>query len=184
MTGSRRGSAQSRSIVIDTDIFRAAGGDPALPVPSGACTKVLNAVLTICHTVVVSAAGYDEFNEHRSIFAARWLTAMFARKKVTAIDLRNLDTQRSEWSAGVGAIAASAVVAKDAHVVAAALQSDKRILSMDEEARGYYRQVAQKAKALRGIAWVNPVRDHEDAIGWLGQGAPLDAKRTLGGLAT
>ncbi|HAE81912.1 MAG TPA: hypothetical protein DDW33_14090 [Ktedonobacter sp.] len=69
---------------------------------------------------------------------------------------------------------------KDIHLIEAALQADRIVISMDETVRGYFREVTQKVVELRQIAWVNPCKSEETALEWLQDGAELERERLLG----
>jgi hypothetical protein len=69
---------------------------------------------------------------------------------------------------------------KDIHLVEAALNADKIVVSMDEVVRGYFHVATQKVGELRLIAWVNPCKSEETPLEWLKDGAELERERLLG----
>jgi ABC-type iron transport system FetAB ATPase subunit len=72
-------------------------------------------------------------------------------------------------------------MAKDILLLEAALATDRRIVSLDENtARKYYTQAAKTIPKLREIVWVNPDKPEEQPIEWLQAGAPADDFRMLG----
>ena len=69
---------------------------------------------------------------------------------------------------------------KDIHLVEAAFQADKIVISMDETVRLCFHELTQKIRKLTKIAWVNPCKYEEKPIDWLESGAMLEKKRFLG----
>ena len=70
---------------------------------------------------------------------------------------------------------------KDAHLIEAAVDTDRRVISCDETVRRLYRRVAPRVDDLREIIWVNPTKTaDEEPISWLQDGAPTDPQRMLG----
>jgi len=55
-----------------------------------------------------------------------------------------------------------------------------RVVSLDEEARKIYASAARAVREIRGIVWVNPSREREEAQRWLSAGAPCQEARQLG----
>lgn len=60
---------------------------------------------------------------------------------------------------------------KDVHLVEAALQADKIVVSMDEVVRSCFHDLSSQAHQLKYIAWINPCQEHEHALDWLREGA-------------
>ena len=70
---------------------------------------------------------------------------------------------------------------KDAHLIEAAVDADRRVISCDDTVRRLYRRVAPKVDDLREIVWVNPTKTAgEKPIPWLRGGAPAEPRRMLG----
>src|SRR3712207_5775264 len=76
----------SRRIVTDADVARAAGGADARHPSARACRDFLMRMLQICHRCAMTPELLDEWRRHQSRYARRWLTQMFARKKVVIIN--------------------------------------------------------------------------------------------------
>jgi len=68
---------------------------------------------------------------------------------------------------------------KDAHLYEAALATDLRIASWDENSHGHFRRLAATFDPLQRILWVNPVTEGERAVEWLESGAPAQRSRRL-----
>ena len=65
---------------------------------------------------------------------------------------------------------------KDVHLLEAALATDRRIVSNDDEARNSYKGLPH----VRLVLWINPSRQEETAVEWLNAGAKLERHRQLG----
>ncbi|WP_319244385.1 hypothetical protein [uncultured Propionivibrio sp.] len=140
------------SIVVDADVARAAGVTEH-PVSKNS-RVLLQTLLAMDYKVGFCPVLFGEWKKHRSLFAKRWLGSMVARKKVVRltpvsialglIDSANItEEQRS-------------VANKDAHVVDAALASDRFIASNDKKARDVFCCVAQDTAAFRDVIWTVP----------------------------
>ena len=53
-------------------------------------------------------------------------------------------------------------------------------VSKDDNARELLREIAPSVPSLRPVMWVNPAKEDEHAIEWLGQGATTEKRRQLG----
>jgi len=69
---------------------------------------------------------------------------------------------------------------KDMGLIEGALGADLIIVSLDEEARNLFGDVAKGTTELKNIVWLNPCNDSEKPIVWLETGAPLERNRLLG----
>jgi len=155
----------SRLLVVDSSVVHAAGASEH-PV-SSATRQFLSWVLDICHRVVVTAEIREEWRRHQSKISRRWLLAKYARKKV--VELRvPIDAEfRARMSGRDCSPQQRAAVLKDVHLIEAALQSDRIVVSLAERAR-----VLFQVHELNTIIWVNPVLANSQIQSWLEQGAP------------
>ena len=71
-------------------------------------------------------------------------------------------------------------ILKDAHLLEAALVTDKIVASMDREARDTYASACHHIGEIRDIMWINPETEEDSCTGWLKQGAPIEPERQLG----
>ncbi len=170
---------KTKRLVIDSDVARSAGTkeDPI----SKSCREVLQAVLDICHKVVLTEDIFAEWKRHRSNFTLIWLRSMMARKKqiilkeVTNADLRaridalSLDEQTLD------------IIKKDLHLVEAALETDHIIISRDETARALFQEASEEIGGLKRIVWINPTHEEEHVKDWLSKGAKLERSRQFRG---
>jgi hypothetical protein len=73
-----------------------------------------------------------------------------------------------------------ATMEEDCHLIEAALASDERITSLDDEVRALFRTHHSSIPGVGTICWVNPDEPDETALPWLKAGAPADRHRMLG----
>jgi len=162
----------SKTLVIDASVARSAGGAEATYPTSVYCRDFLQAVLDICHQIAMTPELRDEWNQHQSRFAAKWRLSMVARKKFCWVEPPDRTELWQKIEATAESDGAIAAMFKDLHLIQAALTTDQRIASLDDQARTHFRNVASLVVELAGIAWINPSQPEEAAIAWLKQGAP------------
>ncbi len=178
---------KKRCVVIDADVFLAAGGENAVYPKSVHCRDLLDAILKICHSVIAPQTIRDEWdrkhdtsNRNPSRFGTGWQKQMFSRKKV---DVRNPEplnqTLRDQITGLTLRQSDERILMKDIHLVEAALVTDKIIFSCDEECRKLFAAASRRIGVLRTLMWINPDSDAEECREWLKRGAPYDKKKTL-----
>ena len=168
---------RSRQLVIDADIVNSAS-EAKYPI-SSTCRKFLDTVLDVGHHVVMTNAIREEWHRHMSRYSRRWRRRMWARKRVVKIIGERDETLRGRIDASVSQDQ-QAMVAKDVHLVEAALATDRLITSQDERVRSALRTASNNVGELKRIVWVNPTRSDEAPIDWLRDGAKIEEHRLLG----
>ena len=168
---------RSRRLVIDADIVNSAS-ESKYPI-SSTCRKFLGTVLDVGHHVVMTKAIREEWYRHMSRYSKRWRRQMWARKRVVKITGERDETLRGRIDASVSQDQ-KAMVAKDVHLVEAALATDRLITSQDERVRSALRAASNNVGELKRIVWVNPTREDEKPIDWLRDGAKNEDHRLLG----
>lgn len=162
--------AGSRAIVVDACVASAAG-ETEHPV-SSACRESLIAIRDICHRVVMTEAMKREWDGHMSRFTRKWRVQMAARKKPLftveppgiAID----DAGLSERD--------RAAIAKDRHLLEAALAADRVIVTADAAFRKALEKTPAGRRFIGQIAWIDPVTEGTKPLHALQR--PARAKRT------
>lgn len=165
----------SRKIVIDASIGRSAGEseDPT----SRSCREFLEAVLNICHRMVLTPDIQREWDAHRSGFALRWQGAMESRGKIARIgELRDL---RGEIESAARKPSDRKAMLKDVHLIAAAMAADGVIASRDARARKLFAGIEAEVKGLGKIAWQHVDAADGGAMQWLRAGARTDRSLRL-----
>lgn len=156
----------SKALVIDASVAQSAG-EAEHPV-SSACRQALTTVLKVCHKVVMNKAIEKEWKKHQSGFSGKWIAAMQSRGKIVRIVPPDSGLSDKLERLNVGHKGIKAML-KDVHLVEAALQTDSRILSGDEAAKGLYHAASQQIDELKQIIWANPV--DAGCVKWLTAGA-------------
>jgi len=171
--------------VVDSSIAHAAG-ESVHPV-SSSCRNFLEALRLLKHPLVMSAPDQEEWGRHASLFAKQWRASMVARRlfvRVAADENRPLRTRietcatRSAGDEGAQEGIGRAM-AKDIHLIEAALHADHRVAALDDRVRGYFARCSEIAPPLADVHWVNPTVEAEGAIAWVQAGAETDASRML-----
>jgi len=173
---------RGRRLVVDASVAGAAGGKTATAPTSTRCRDFLLTLQqgTEC-SVVMPRQLRDEWERHRSRFARTWLTAMASRRRVDfgAVPPSNKMRRKIERAAATKKREADALL-KDFHLIEAAIDNDRAVVSLDEIVRRLFKAAAQRVEAIRKVVWVNPVKPAEDAVEWLRGGAKAEAVRMLG----
>lgn len=161
----------SKRLVIDASVAKAAGGEGATHPVAAATRDFLTAVLTICHKVVMTAPMQEEWNKHQSNFARKWRRGMVARKKLIVFseDVESGIRQAVDDS-GMNDSQKQAML-KDCHLVEAALGNDHSIISLDDAARSLFSSATNDINELHSILWMNPVSNIQESLAWLKSGA-------------
>ena len=168
-----------KRLVIDTDIAQASGGEDATDTRSINCRDFLKGVMTRNHRIVMTRKISDEWKRHQSRFALEWRASMDARRRVVRIDPPEDNTLQDKITTTTSDKDENEVMQKDFHLLAAALTTDKTVISLDETVRTLFARASQRIGEIRDIIWVNPERTEEQPITWLKNGAPPDAHRQL-----
>lgn len=173
------------SLVIDASVARSSGGEDATYPTSKHCRDFLQAVLEICHRVVMTPEIKEEWDKHQSTFARRWRVSMVARKKLEYYP--DIPANEELWNKIEGIAASSKereAILKDFRLIEAALATDKTVISLDETVRKLLDKAAEQVGELRNVVWVNPAKtENEKPLDWLRDGAKPEKERMLGSLS-
>jgi hypothetical protein len=153
-------SKRSRLLVVDASVAQSAG-ETEHPV-SSCCRDSLLAIRTICHRIVMTAEIQDEWNRHMSRFTRKWLTSMWARKKVQAcegVQLSDVDNA----CAGLSATEEGGL-RKDLCLFEAACAGDGIIVTRDEVIQAIWHKCHDRLGVPQPITWINPVVDGVQAL--------------------
>jgi hypothetical protein len=110
----------------------------------------------------------QEWDRHQSLFAARWRADMRSRDKIVDIAIVANDQVRRQ-------VVMSKAVAKDLHLIEAALATDQIVILLDDRA-----QIELRVEATKDVVWVNAVVQGGHAVYWLRNGAPPVEEWKLG----
>ncbi len=156
-------------LVIDASVARAAGGPEATATRSIACRDCLIEVRENGLLLTMSPAIKAEWKNHWSNYSRRWFFWMMGSRRVVKVRgvpnsdlilaISNLALERERDAAE-----------DDSHLVAAALESDYRIMSLDERARALFVTVSASMATLVLIHWVNA--EDRGVLDWLRDRCP------------
>jgi hypothetical protein len=164
--------------VVDASIAHAAGGFESRHPTGIHCRDFLIAVRGICHSIAWNESIKLEWEEHSSLFTQQWLVSMMNLRKSMPIGTSSVISEKvHEHCKDTDVLA---IVLKDCHLFDAALATDSRIASLDEQARYHWAGLAGDIDEIKAIVWVNPGVAKEGAIVWLKKGAPAEKRRQLG----
>ncbi len=176
------GKQVTANLVVDACVARSFGSPTAVQSPAPECRDFMLTMMECKHKIVMTKEIKAEWDKHQSRFAMRWRSQMVAKKLLIAIPTPEADPEiwkPIEDTAETDPQRAKMV--KDILLLEAALATDRRIVSLDENtARRYFTQASQTIKKLQRLTWVNPSRPEETAIQWLEDGAPAEENRMLG----
>ncbi len=173
-------SRNSKRLVIDADVAQASGDEDATDPRAINCRDFLKEVMTQNHKIVMTRKISDEWKRHQSRYALEWRASMDARRLVDRIDPLEYDELQNRVTNTADSEDDIEVMQKDFHLLEAALDTDKTVISLDQTARQLFVRASQWVGEIRRIIWVNPERTaEEEPIAWLQNGAPPETHRQL-----
>jgi len=150
----------SRLVVVDACVAQSAG-ETEHPV-SSCCRDALLAILTICHRVVMTEAVQVQWNDHRSRFAHKWLTSMWAKKKVhrcEGVQLSHVDKACDGLST-----TEQDRLREDLLLIEAACAADGIIVTRDDVIQAIWHKCHDRLGVPKPVTWINPVTDGVQAL--------------------
>lgn len=158
---------ESLRLVIDTCIAKSAGKTEH-PV-SSSCRKVLITILVACHRLVFTKKIAEEWNKHKSIYTTTWLNSMNSKKKVEWIEpskknqkVKDLHNKINNSNIEGGDRKA---LDKDLFLVIAAMNTDKIIISNDNELNNILKEIKIIPEFIN--KFIIPVDACDEFIKWL-----------------
>ncbi|MEN3330870.1 MAG: hypothetical protein V7641_235 [Blastocatellia bacterium] len=106
----------------------------------------------------------DEWNRHQSRFARAWRVTMVARRKLHIIEVAPDGNLREKISHVAARTQDGEAMLKDAHLIEAAIVTDRIVVSLDETVRVLYIAAALRVGEIRKILWANSDKIDEDCI--------------------
>ncbi len=165
-----------KRIVLDASVARSAGSGP---IPGR--RRAVFSALERRHSVVFSEECLAEWKRHEQAFARGWRARMVAKRQVVfLVESCRDETLREKLERAAASEPRRKAMIKDAHLIEAARATDRIVISLDEEARGLFRDAAPQVTEVRAVMWVNPDLAEEGVVDWLHAGARRDASRELG----
>lgn len=157
------------SFVIDADIARSSGLTEH-PVSSGS-RKLLESVSSGGHKAAMCPKLRQEWKDHKSGYATRWMASMVAKKRIQFVDPTSTIKTHIETNMEDGKD--KEIALKDCHLLDTALGCDKIVASNDDTARAVFCKIALKNGEIRTILWFSALTDYESVCFNLGGGGFL-----------
>lgn len=170
----------SKRLVIDANVARAAGKGHPKTSYSKNCRDALVIVRYSCHRLILNRYLLVEWGKWMSPFSRTWLVEMKSEGKLNIISGTKHDVLREEIEQVAENRKELSVMQKDLALIETALKVDKSVISCDEEARVLYKRAALEVHKLADIVWVNPDKVSENPMVWLQEGAQPELHRRLG----
>lgn len=173
-------------VVVDASVARAAGGPDRSNPNSTSNTRFLTTMTESSCILVMTREVSQEWEKHQSLFSRKWRNMMVAKKLFRPLNVKDLQPLDATIEACRFAKTPEQdgrrrnALMKDKHLLEAALASDNRIASCDDNAREPAKQLAKSCPPVRNILWIDPTNADEYPLSWLQQGAPLEPQRLLG----
>ncbi len=140
-------------LVVDADILRAAGDSGG---HASKTREMLQAILQICHRVILSSEAQREWKKHASQFSRRWWLAMQSRRKIQPVELQ-LGTHDKKLDCGGLAPERLPGLRKDLHLVVAALEyGDRIVISNEKHAPRGFAELSCKNPEYGKVEWWGP----------------------------
>lgn len=178
-------SKRVKRLVVDTSVACAAGGEDATASVSINCTEFLETFRdNTSHHVVMTFELLKEWEDHQSNYAATWLSHMIATNRLHYVELPQNRVLFDKIKATAIREEDINEMLTDFHLLGAALETDKVIISLEKCVLKLFKQATQQVGEIRDILWVNPDRIEEMSIAWLQNGAPPEAHRQLSAYPT
>jgi len=170
----------SKDLVVDACVAARSGGDEAVYPASKYCRDFLLGLKDFGHGMVLNPSLKQEWNNHQSRFARMWRASMVATKRVRFVEDLLIAQLRDKIAKIAQKEGDKDAMLKDCHLIEAASQADRSVISVDERARTLFVSVASELHAVRQTLWVNPEIPGENPGDWLRSGAQYETERLLG----
>ncbi len=171
---------RSRRLVVDASIAHDAGSPEAThPTPVRCRAFLAEIAAQRGYLLVWTEAIAAEWRRHASPFAVRWRVQMASSRRIVDLDGERDDDLREAIEEAAVALEGGRIMQKDAHLVEAALATERTVTSLDDEARRWFAKAAGRVPRLARIVWVNPTTPGEEPLAWLRAGAKPERARTL-----
>jgi hypothetical protein len=104
---------------------------------------------------------------------------MVQSNRIVALEDVDYDVLRQTIDAYAPQQGVADLMQKDRHLIEAALETDLRILSLDDQVRGHFSRRCDDIDLIQDILWANPRLPDEECIDWVVMGTPRKDKRLL-----
>jgi len=118
----------------------------------------------------------DEWRKHQSRYARKWLSDMYARRRIARV-VPKTDIQLRKATAKLATEKQRQAVQKDWHLVETAAASDHRVVSSDLRIKELLVSMVPDVAYLARLHWTCPADD--GCCEWIEDGTPEDPERHL-----
>lgn len=147
----------SDHIVIDADVARSSGLTEH-PI-SSSCRGLLNNVKDEGCDIVFCPKLFEEWREHSSGYARKWLVSMMASSRSKLLsDVLQIDDEIENISIPNDL---KKIAKKDCHLVSLALHMPAFVASRDDKARRAFVTSSNYLEKVKDVVWFNPVKSNE-----------------------
>lgn len=169
-----------RRLVIDASVASSAGGPDASASVSKRCRDLLDRMIDDTdHYIVLTSDIRSEWREHASRSARGWLREMVQSNRIVALEDVDYDVLRQAIEAYAPQEGVADLMQKDRHLIEAALETDLRILSLDDQVRAHFSRSCDEINLIQDVLWANPRPPDEECIDWIVMGTPREDERLL-----
>jgi hypothetical protein len=105
---------------------------------------------------------------------------MVARKRVISLGDITDNALRERLATTCTLVRDRRAILKDAHLVEAACQTDRIVISRDQTVRDLFRRACPQVREIQDVCWANPDIEDERVVDWLTSGAKSEVARRLG----
>jgi hypothetical protein len=147
------------AMVVDACVAQAAGRSGKV-----GSRKFLRWVLGYCHRFAMNEEIRKEWEYHETDFSRTWRNAMEQKGKILHLGGQDSGPLKNRIRAlALRRPSGKRIMEKDAHLIVAAQAADRVIVTLDNEARGLFKEHARQLKTPQGITWRNP---EEEPVPW------------------
>ncbi len=152
-------------LVVDTDVVQSASETEAPR--SKNCRITLITIQKEGHSVVITNDISEEWRRHNSRYGRTWLVSMYARKRVFRVNTTPSEELRLAISDSNEIDSKRQAMAKDVHLLEAAMATDQKVLSLDDTVRKLFSKLCHQYSPIRVVFWLNPDTQNERVVEWL-----------------
>jgi hypothetical protein len=169
-----------KRLVVDACVARSAGISSEAPQSTHSREALVAIRQNVDHRLVFNTALRIEWLDHGSKLASTFFTYMTQKRRVDYVSDDSFAGVLRGCAHQFDVPEAKEAFVKDRHVVAAALMTDRTIISNEARLRAQLVQLADQNGVIAEIMWSNPVVEGNACVEWLLDGAEPSAERQIG----
>ena len=130
------------------------------------------------HKIIMTKELKNQWDMVNSMVANQFLSAMASRQRIERLNFIK-NNIRNEFQNLNCPQNIRVPLERDIHLIEAALDTDKVVISKDKKARLNFCIISDDLEDIKGIMWADPTMIEENAIIWLKNGMPKDKNKNL-----